>query len=210
MADAIKCKHCGEWLKDDALAREIKLDDGAESYSNAQPIWQLIILSISTLGLYELYWFYKTWKQLNIHKELNIRPALRTFGLMIPIGGIILVYLLFEDIKKYIEESGIKTFSPGWMTTGYCLLIAIGLRILDKSSDTPDPGQRLLGLIASDIFFILALLVLARIQVFLNSYWTREQATLKVRTKLSIFEIVILIFGGILMFLIHLGTVIPD
>lgn len=43
------------------------------------PLWKLIFMSITTFGLYEIYWFYKNWVAIKISEGSKIHPFLRAF-----------------------------------------------------------------------------------------------------------------------------------
>jgi hypothetical protein len=221
MADAIKCKHCGEWLKSDAIDGEKKsygeaISYGAsygvsETYSNGQQIWQLILLSFLSFGLYAIYWFYRTWRQLKESKDLDISPGWRTLGLLVPILNFVLIYELFRDIKKYAQDLGCKAHSsPGWIVLGYCILNAASFKILSIADKLADPGQRLIIFLISEVFSLLAILLIVKVQTTLNAYWTELQSGLIVRPKFSKGEIVFLILSGIVWVLCMIGTMLPD
>jgi hypothetical protein len=89
--EAVKCKHCGEWLSRQSIEKQQALRDIGQ-YSNAQAPWRLVLLSIITFSFYEIYWFYRNWKHLKTHKQLEISPGWRTVGLCVPILGIVLIY----------------------------------------------------------------------------------------------------------------------
>lgn len=162
LVDTVKCKYCGGWLN--------KPQD-----SNAQAPWRLVILSILTLNIYQIYWFYLNWKYLKKHKGLNISPGWRTVGLFVPIYGIILIYRQFRDIRDFAVEVGCKTYSsPGWLTFGFIILCSFGLPIS-----------------------LLAVWPLVEVHRTLNTYWEKEQPELTMRTKFSTGEIVSLVIGGL-------------
>jgi hypothetical protein len=59
---------------------------------------KLILMSISTLGLYEIYWFYKNWNHIKI----------RT---------------LFKTVQESADaHRGRQEINPGWLAVGYILL----------------------------------------------------------------------------------------
>lgn len=184
LADAIKCKHCGEWLNNKETLFESH-GPITQQFSNAQPIWHLIILSILTFNIYEIYWFYRNWKQLKEYKSFDISPGWRTVGLFVPIYGLCLVYSQLKDIKDLSKAE----YSPGMFLFVFALI-----NVLYR---LPDP------------FWLLSLfsvLPLAMVQGVLNSYWGIEQLGLQTRTKFSGGEIAILIIGGIIFILGMIGT----
>lgn len=83
-----------------------------EKFSNAQPVWHLILLLLTTGGLYQFYWFYRNWKQLNDLLKSGWRPLLRTALLLVPLVKWIVVFGQFQDIRDFSKSVRIwKTFS---------------------------------------------------------------------------------------------------
>lgn len=186
--ESMVCHFCGELVHD----VETHISDGEFSYGQA--VWHLVLLSIVTLGIYEIVWFYRNWKHLKAHKSLDIRPGWRTVGLFVPIYGIVLAYNQFRDIKDFSMASGIeKSFSPGWVLFGWLLFSALW--------KLPDP------------FWFLALLSvwpLAVVQKVLNSYWDKEQPELRKRTKFSGRQIALLVIGVLCSCMVLLGIFVPE
>ncbi len=58
LADAIKCKHCGEFL-DTTFKRELK--NKKTEYSRVFPLWKLFLFELITLGWFKIYWSYIQW-----------------------------------------------------------------------------------------------------------------------------------------------------
>lgn len=165
----------------------------AQQFSNAQPVLHLVLLSIATLGIYEIYWFYRNWKQFKLHKNLKISPLWRTVGLSIPIYGLVLAYRQLRDIRDFAKEAGIaETYSPGWALTGWFVLSFLG--------GLPGP----LWLLS-----FLSIWPIVVVQRILNTYWAKEQPGYPVKTKFSRGQIVLLVIGGFLLILIVIGSVVP-
>lgn len=193
IADAVKCKHCGEWVNKESAGSTLP-QSSIQQFSNVQPVWHFVLLSIATLGIYEIYWFYRNWKQLKFHKNLDISPGWRTVGLFVPIYGIVLAYRQLKDIRDFSREAGIvKTYSPGWILFGWLILTALW--------KLPDP------------FWFLSFLSvwpLTVVQCILNSYWAKEQSGYPEKTKFSGGQIALLVIGGIILILAVIGTFIPE
>ncbi len=154
----------------------------SQKYSNAQPVWQFILLSALTFGVYLIIWFNRNWRQLKAHKNLNIRPGLRTVGLFVPILNLVLIYKLLRSIRDFSKEIGLeKLFSPGWIIFWLIVFSAVGY-------SAPVPYKFLNYLV---------LIPLGMVQRDFNSYWKNEQSGLPIRKKLSGGQIVILIIGAI-------------
>lgn len=176
LADAVKCQYCHMFLDNKSIKKQ---------FSNAQPISRLVILTVLTFGLYEIYWFYRNWKHLKDYHKLDINPVLRTIGLFVPVLGLVLIYDQLKDIKYYSQAAGIEeSFSPGMI-----LLLII---IFNIFSSLPKPYWML------SFLSVLPLIVVQRV---LNSYWEKEQYGMPVRSKFSGGEKAILIIGVILFIL---------
>lgn len=180
------------------LRAEGKTKPIVQQYSNAQAPWQLILLSIATFGYYAIYWFYRNWKHLKIHKNLNISPGWRTVGLFVPILNFFLIYRQFNYIKHIAREAGTKTYSwPAWLAIAYSLLkisqgiswsMFHGLSIMKQAEGLYVIGGYLL-------MALLAVGILIIVQITLNRLWKKEQPELRMRTKFSWLEIALLVVG---------------
>jgi hypothetical protein len=59
---------------------------------------KLILMSVCTLGVYDLYWFYKNWTYVRYRGRVRIRPALRSSF------AIFYCYAIFAEIKTSAEK----------------------------------------------------------------------------------------------------------
>jgi hypothetical protein len=195
-AEATKCKYCGEWL--------IK-----PRFSNVQAPWRLVILSFMTFNIYQLYWFYRNWRDLKNHKKLeDYSPILYTIFLFVPILNIYFIYSQFKDIQEFAKQSGCKTYaSPGWLTFFFVFLKFIEFVFLRVVEASTNPIKYL-------IVFISLLLsttgVLVIVQNTLNNFWKKEQPELEIRQEFTKKEIVCLIIGGIWWVLFLISIFIPE
>jgi hypothetical protein len=193
LADAVKCRYCGEWLSRPATGPVVYLPVAAR-YAYGQRVWHFIFLTIATLGIYEIRWFYRNWKYLKAHLKLSISPGWRTVGLFLPIVNIVLMYSQFRDIRDYARDAGCdRSFSPGGVTVAYIVLALLFL--------LPYPY----GLLC-----YLTVWPLAVVQDTLNVYWRKEQPDLIERRKFTGGQIFLLIIGGIFWFLFLLAELLPD
>ena len=210
IAEAIKCKHCGEWLSKPSVMSN-DTTSTVHQHSNAQAPWRLVLLSFFTFGMYEYYWFYRNWKHLKNHKKLNIRPGWRTAGLFVPIYCVFLGYWQFKDIREYAKKVGCNSFSdPGWLIIGYIFLSNVSTKISWYGFELTDPSERLAFTILEIIFSLLAVWILVTVQKTLNVYWKNEQPELKIRTNFSRGEQILFFMGGIIWILAIIGMFIPE
>jgi len=163
-------------------------------FSFSQPPLHLALLSLCTIGVYEIYWFYRTWKQLKQQAGDQISPGWRTVGLFVPILNIYLVYKLFDRISDLRLQSGVgPMFAPGWLTAFY-LIWCLTYRL-------PDPAW--LVSLASFVPLLVA-------QNALNELWGSLQPGRPVRTWLSVWEIALIVVGALLVLLTIVGAFVPE
>jgi hypothetical protein len=82
---------------------------------------KFIILFVVTLGLYGIWWMYKTWRFFKEKDDLDIMPAARA------IFSIFFTYSLFDDIKNYAKTVGYTgDYSSGLLFVGYLILSLLG------------------------------------------------------------------------------------
>lgn len=206
--EAAKCKHCGEWLNRQSIETQ-RTQPRVQKYSNAQAPWRLIFLSIITFTSYEIYWFYRNWKHLQIHKNLNISPGWRTVGLFVPIYSIVLIYRLFRDIQNFAKQIGCKTFSsPGWIALGCTFLKYLSFKLSYYMWKVTDTKELLILTIFNLLIDLLCVWLLVVVQKTLNLYWNKEQPELVMRSKFSGRETVLLVIGSIIWLLNLIGIFI--
>jgi len=74
---------------------------------------KLVVMSIFTFGLYELYWFYKNWQYFKLREKENISPFWRAFF------GIFFCYSMFSEIREWQKELGKGQMPAGWLAFGW-------------------------------------------------------------------------------------------
>lgn len=79
---------------------------------------KFIILSVLTFGLYEAWWFYKSWRFFQQKENKDLAPAMRT------IFGIFYLIPLFNRIKFYaIRMNYEKSYYSGVLLLGYIVCV---------------------------------------------------------------------------------------
>src|SRR5262245_16971563 len=67
---------------------------------------KLAVMSLATLGLYQIYWFYKNWKSARQLGNEKLNAPLRA------LFYVLTAYWLFRRIEKHIKPMGIEIPSP--------------------------------------------------------------------------------------------------
>ncbi|OEC87910.1 MULTISPECIES: hypothetical protein [Methanobacterium] len=206
--NARNCKKCGSWFekseKNDVKNEYSKIQpektvlDVKYEHSNVQSTHKTALFIIITGGLYQLYWFYRNWRDLKTHKNLDINVGLRTVGLFIPLVNIYFVVNQFKDIKSYAEETGVKTYSLWTVLITWVLFAYLSTRLSLY-------GNLVAGIISWILILGLAVpFVMA--QKTLNEYWIKEQGDIPPK-GLSGGEILVLAIGILLAALEWIGII---
>ena len=80
---------------------------------------KLVVLSVCSLGIYELYWFYKNWQIVRARERSDISPLSRA------VFGYFFCYALFKRIRDYDAQTGGTRALPagalaaGWMVVTF-------------------------------------------------------------------------------------------
>ena len=149
--------------------------------SNGQLPLHFAALSILTLGLYELYWFWRNWRDLHRTLGMELQPFWRTLGLLLPIVNVVLVYDQLRMIREACSAHGIvPSYQPGLVTaTFFAMAIAGNLTMFWPLS-------------------LLNVVPLLQVQVALNHLWEHVQPGAAVRVRFLRQEILAMVVGLIM------------
>ena len=84
---------------------------------------KLALLSVSSFGLYTLYWFYRHWQT-----EWNSSWR-RVWAALLALGSPVLAYVLFRRMRAKVREPGKPRIAPGLLALLYFGLTVIALRL---------------------------------------------------------------------------------
>ena len=167
-------------------------------HSSKISVLKLIFLSLLTMGIYHLYWFYKNWKFIKQNYKEDISPGWRTVGLIIPILNIFLIYNQFKSIIEIVKRKKIEiNWSAGLLTFLYVFIEMIFLFGPEK------------------YFILFAFLIpigtlpLIPVQNCLNRFFDLIEKK-SAKTKFATGEIILTIIGIILWISIILGIASSD
>lgn len=69
-----------------------------------------VLFSVVTLGVYCIYWFHVTHKQLNAGTSAEFDPTLRTVGLFVPVYNFLVLWRTANDAEAVTDQSGLVLF----------------------------------------------------------------------------------------------------
>lgn len=154
--------------------------DGFYAVSNTK----LVMLSVLTFGLYEVYWSYKQWQFVKKEKDLKVTPWAR--GLFCTLYA----YSLFKHIFGLAKEAGDKSSpSAGWLAIAYFILVSM---------------SRLSGW--GWIISFGSVLTLIPAQNRINLLWSKKHPDETTVTSFSWKEVIVMIIGSIILLLTLLGS----
>jgi len=144
------------------------MNDNDQQVSVSEPLFlyvspmRLVLLSILSFSLYEVYWMYKNWRHIKERDGLKIRPFWRA------IFGIFFCHSLLRRIHGDQEAQSIQepTFSPDTLATGWVILVIIG-NLVSRSPEA------VAGVLAA---FIPSFLCLVPVQKYINEVTQRRNS----------------------------------
>ena len=126
----------------------------AEDHSTAQfyvvSPKKFLSLIIATLGLYNLYWFYKNWSQQKDATQSDIWPVMRS------IFSIFFTHSLFRSIDAHIKKQNINyKWEHEFIATAYVFsAVATSFNDIISSNNTNSPLANILGIVLSCIIIV--------------------------------------------------------
>ncbi len=161
-----------------------------DTFSNAQPVRHLVLLSVVTFGLYEFLWFYRNWRDVTVRAGLPAVAGWRTAGLLVPFLNIFLVYQQLRLIRDVVGEAGLEIpFTPGTLTAMFFLTAAIA------------------NVSTVWIVSLFTIVPLIPVQECLNRYWQIEQPDASIREELTPAEFALAVVGAFLTAIAVAGTI---
>lgn len=110
-AEAMKCKHCNEWIVESQASLSQKRFSGKVSTG------MFVVLYFATFGIYPLFWMYDQWKLLKLRQNLDVSPFWRSFFATLWAG------FLASYLKKFLASNNIVvSYSPGVIGVSFFLL----------------------------------------------------------------------------------------
>ena len=198
----MNCKHCGNTLANDTKlchtcgkpveGEKLERDTPDIEYFSI-PLRRLAFLSVLTLGLYEIFWFYKNWEAIRKTEQQKISPFGRA------IFAIFYCYSFFKKVLRSAKKYNYSdSYSPELLATLYIVLFFVGNGL----------GQIEHATFEFDIFFLLIALSsfvpLLSVQKAINFNNSKIVQNYNERRKFSRGEIVLIVLGIILFGLVLL------
>lgn len=145
---------------------------------------KLALLSLATLGLYELYWFYRNWKLRKQVRKSDVSPFWRAFF------APIFAFSLFEDV---LSEARRVRVSVGWSAGE----LGVAFLLLSAAWRLPDPYW---------MVTLLSFVPLVLVQRVINKANAKSANPGPVNQSYSVLNVVGIVLGGLVLLLGIIGT----
>ena len=200
-AHGVVCARCGYRDTFDpsstATATAIRVET-ADQALNLSPE-RIVALSILSFGLYFIYWFYLTWKQLESETREEHHPVWHALTLFVPIYGLFRLHNHVSVIKDLATRSGVGTsLSPGWV-----VVMAMASNVLNVASFAVMNLGAILTLSLISLALAIALVLWA--QNTLNQYWRQARVAGLRDARIGVGEVLLSVLG----LLLWIGTFMP-
>lgn len=165
---------------------DFRKDAGSPFFSIS--LKKLVIMSIFTLGIYEIYWFYRNWKFLKEKHGFKVIPLARA------IFSPIFCYSLFNTVKSYATQHEIEVkYKPSTLTVCYVLLVL--------TNRAPSP---------LDILSFLTFIPLLSVQKTINDLNNKLAPGSEINEKFTGLNILGIALGAIFWILVILGLFLSE
>ena len=199
------CYHCGLPLEEGSI-------EGYQGHT-AEP-WQgmvrcrvppqrVLIMSVVSVGLYLLYWFYLTWKHLRDNTGREAYPIWHALTIFVPIYSLFRIHAHMRVYRELMYTQNLATsISPGWAVVTILVLDVLSIVIWNLPT-TRLGAQIQVYLVAATAVIVAWLLLQA--QSNLNRYWTHVFGSVD-STPIGFVEILLAVIG-ILVWLAAISSV---
>jgi hypothetical protein len=164
---------------------EVDADPIATGELHPVAIHKLLLLSVLTLGLYNVFWFYRNWVRLRERTGQRLSPFWRSFF------SVLWASTLFGEVKRQARDADVRS---GWSPLGLAL-VYLGLTSLWRLPT----GWALLG--------YLTVLALVPVQHTINRLAAERGAKPDASFRLA--HVPVFVLGGIFLLLVVIGSLMP-
>ena len=202
--NAVKCKHCGGWLTNNAEDQQKKIDSeerlekllqkkedkiGSDVGEGTEyfyvPTKKLVILCVLSFGFYELYWFYKNWKAVKTQEEKKLSPFWR---------AVLSVFFCYSLFKRMILSATQK----GYTTKKSAGMLAVVYIVFTVLYELPDPFWLISFLTFIPLIFISDAIRFNNAK--LNVDFSQIHSLKRIEVLLTIFGIILWIMTAVEIF----------
>jgi hypothetical protein len=111
-------------LPSSEAAREAEVADHMEDEEApflAVSLAKLVVMSICSFGIYQIYWFYENWRLIKEREETNIRPSWRAFF------AYFFCYQCFSRISRASASLGLQPIAAVPLAVGWVFMTFLAI-----------------------------------------------------------------------------------
>lgn len=180
----------------------VEVVENVESSFFPTSITKLVVLSVVTMGLYSIYWFYKQWKYQARNMDKKIYPFARA------IFNIFFTHSLFKRIQLASAERGIESnVSYTWMATLYVVLGVISW-LLDVIDSTGSIEYTNLIFAAALAIVAVSMYPIIFVQKKINQINNDPDGAMN--SRFSVYNYLIIVLGILFWALVMVGLFLPE
>jgi hypothetical protein len=148
---------------------------------------KLVVLSLCTLGFYQLFWFYRNWRLVRDEGGEQVAPWIRT--LFAPLTA----FSLFDDVESLARRSRVPIhWSP--------IPLGIAYFLLSSAWRLPDPYS---------LVWLSSCVPLAWVQLGINEVNAQCERPKEVDRSFTAWNWLTVVVGGVLLLLALIGILFP-
>lgn len=163
-----------------AQAAEVPVEMAGEFHPLA--IHKLVVMSVSTLGLYNAFWFYRNWKRVRERTGQELSPFWRAF--FAPLWA----YSLFEEVD---DEALRRQIQSGWSS----VVLAIVFFVLSVTWRLPDPWA---------LLSMFSFLPLIPVQNTINQM--AERRGVRPNAQFGVWHVAVMLLGALFLLMAAVGA----
>ncbi len=189
---APRCPRCGSQTDPDALLCPICGTPITGRTQSGEPVpylistTRIIILNVLSLGLYTIYWLYKTWQQYRDHTGEQAFPVWHGLTAFVPIYGSFRAHAHLRIFGELAAAAGLAlAFAPG---LAFAAVLVGWLRLFVAEGSAASYALLAVSIIAQ-------LVMMLHAQPRITAYWLHTYGSRVVSIGVGKGEIIVVIFG---------------
>ena len=186
------CPRCGTQVDPDVLFCPSCGTPMTGPTQSAQPVpylistTRIIILNILSLGLYTIYWLYKTWQQYRDHTGEQVFPVWHGLTAFVPVYGSFRAHAHLRAFGELAAAAGLAlAFAPG---LAFAAVLVGWLRLFVAEASAASYALLAVSIIAQ-------LMMMLHAQPRITAYWLHTYGGRVVSVGVGKGEIIVVIFG---------------
>ena len=179
------------------------------------PPGRVLLMTLLSGGLYQYYWFYRTWVQYRDHTRTEVFPVWHALSLVVPIYSLFRIYAHMQAFKQLMEDAGLRnTISPRWAVVAIASSQLLGVASIFAAGGLSSEAEISRSTVIVQVVVLvitLAIMVslLWHVQTNINNYWSSQSGTAAAVMRIGMSELVLTAIGVMVWLLTIMTLVSP-